>query len=529
MTSFPDQWDTLFPLAMTNYPSPVATYHGAGTSKFVGESWDLGAPIAGDWTVLTEITDLASAASAQIERSGDGSTWIAESGPTWRGSSRFVRPVIQTAGAMEIRRPPRISLSALTRTESGEVTTLASGGKLVQLVGAYSGAQDVQATPINTTSARSAVIDRLLLHAQTGLALYFTITGAGNEYLYQKIATPSRVIDALDILQYDVYLDTGNPAPVSLGSNLVTAPDALDNAAWTADGSTVTADATTAPSGATTADLITRTANGRRSQALTVTGAQTYKVAAQIKKNVGSVVRVEANSSGGADAARFNNVEVNVDTGAVSSSSGAHGVAVTSLGSAGGGGWWQVEFYVITAATHTTLTSYAYATQFNTAGSSYWADYNVRLVPEANGGIDVEFGDGTLGRSTPSFVDANGVFGPRPQGTMDVLARGTWYSRSLPLSMFAGKTLNKVLLANDSDADGSHRVLYRNVRITNSSPPPADETFWSSGEPSANVTEISSGASNVRCGPTNSFLLYAFTTSTGAQVASDVRWSFRGL
>jgi hypothetical protein len=263
---------------------------------------------------------------------------------------------------MEIRGAPRLQLSAQTRVEAGITTTSASGGTLVQLQGQYIAARDRQATVVNTSGAYFAVIDRILLYPQTALALFFSIAGGGDEYLFQRISNASRVMASGDFVEYDVWIDAASPQPI-------------------------------------------------------------------------------------------------------------------------GGDYSQGLLYL-----HFTDTT------------------------------------DSLGASWTGANDAAGHHLSLALDTMDVLARGKWYSRKVAVPAgVIGKTLDSVALLCPSNADGDYRVLYRNIRITDGAGTDR-QVLWSTGEPVVNTTLSQSGASNVRCGPANSILLYALNSVSGAQAAKDVSW-----
>ncbi|HBY61093.1 MAG TPA: hypothetical protein DEH78_14825 [Solibacterales bacterium] len=216
-------WDSLFPLAMTSYPNPITTY-GTGTSRFQGESWDIGQAVTAQFSLTATVTNHSGAATFALEVSNDGSTWTPQPGLSWSGTTRFIRPAVETTGAMEIVGKPKISLVALSRSESGQATTLSSGGKLIEMSGRYAAAQDVQATAVNTNSARACVIDRLLLNPQQGLMFTQNTggTGASNEYSYISIMADAAIglygpTVAGDIFEYEVFLDPSSPAPDSGG------------------------------------------------------------------------------------------------------------------------------------------------------------------------------------------------------------------------------------------------------------------------------------------------------------------------
>jgi hypothetical protein len=124
-------------------------------------------------------------------------------------------------------------------------------------------------------------------------------------------------------------------------------------------------------------------------------------------------------------------------------------------------------------------------------------------------------------------TDQNGYDMSQPATGMDALARGVWYSRKCSLATSVGKTCNSLRLVEGSDGAGDYKVLYRNIRFTDGAGT-VRQSVWTSGEPSLNTNGVVANASNVRCGPSNSYLLYAFNAS-GSQVAQDVRTSFDGI
>jgi hypothetical protein len=301
--------------------------------------------------------------TAAIETSLDGVTYTSNPGTSAKTSFRFVRPVITTplgTDTLLVSAPPKISLSILSRSESGLVTTSASVATLVQLTGHYSSAQNVQVTPANTTASRTAVFDRLLVHPESGLMLQYDFNGSGDNTEIRTISTAARTIASGDNLEYDVYIASTSPVTTTF----------------------------------------------------------------------------------------------------------------------------------------------------------------------ANGGILIGFTDAT---TSAAATAVDGFLLHAPGTPFDALARGVWVSRKASLTAFIGKISNAFGLSNAGDAaSGTATILYRNIRITDGAGT-TRLTLWSAGEPTANVDSSTALVTNVRCGPSNSFNVYAFTTSTGAQVASDVRWDFSGF
>lgn len=236
-----DQWGAVMPNPLSSGSSPVASYHASATSKFVGENWDVGEAITAVWTLVSNATALSGSFTSAIETSLDGSNWTLQPGTTFSGTARYVRPVLEalTTSTMLVSAPPSISFAMQARTETGTVTTLASGGKLVQLSGTYASTKDLQATAINTSAQRSVTVDNILVHSQTGLQLQFDYNGAGDNWVLQEIGGTSRTIVAGDYLEYDVYIDPANPAASGYANGAIYAmfTDASDIAAATdADG-----------------------------------------------------------------------------------------------------------------------------------------------------------------------------------------------------------------------------------------------------------------------------------------------------
>lgn len=214
-----DSWNAVMPDPLTSGANPVISYHANATSKFVGESWDLGAETVADWTLEATVTVLSGAVSYYIETSPDGSTWTRQPGLGWSGATRFIRPVIEalTSSTFILEAPPKISFAAESRLESGVITTSASGGTLVDLSGAYAAVQDLQLTAINTTASRTCVADRILVHPQAGLLCKWDRPTAGSNNFAVDISYVAYVIVNGDYFEYEVFIDPATPAAVVHG------------------------------------------------------------------------------------------------------------------------------------------------------------------------------------------------------------------------------------------------------------------------------------------------------------------------
>ena len=162
ITNHTESWNTLFTAAMSTYTNPLATY-GTGNSTWIGETQDVGSLVTGNWSLDASVTDLSGTAAYAIQTSPDGSTWTDQAGITYTGAARYVRPKITTTGAMQINRPPKINLSAVTRKESGgPVTSSAGAATTITLAGRFVKAVRITVTPLGTV-ARMPTVDNVVL------------------------------------------------------------------------------------------------------------------------------------------------------------------------------------------------------------------------------------------------------------------------------------------------------------------------------------------------------------------------------
>ncbi|HSW83530.1 MAG TPA: hypothetical protein VLH12_08650 [Usitatibacter sp.] len=281
---------------------PVVAVHASGASTWQGESWDLGEQLSGQITLTTNATAVSGSFTSSIDTSLDGSTWTSNPGVSANVNFRFIRPTISTPSGTDtllISAPPKISLSVLSRSESGVVTTSASVATLVQLTGGYSFAQDLQVTPANTTSSRSAVWDRLIVHPQTGLELYGE--GAGTMTYKLAPAGGQRTIASGDTLTYDVYIDPASPAATTTsdGGFVIVFTDT------TTTGALNDADGFNSSSPAVGFDALARGQWKTRSVVLTTLAGKTTDIAAN------QAFRIRLDSTGsGAHTVLFRNVKI---------------------------------------------------------------------------------------------------------------------------------------------------------------------------------------------------------------------------
>lgn len=160
-----DAMTSVIPSPVSSGANPWFSYHASASSKFEGESWDLGTLVTGDWQLTPDVTVLTGAVTYEIEHSDDGSSWTTESGTSWKGTARYVRPVIRSAttSTLQLNRPPRMSLAAVTHRESGSDTSSAVAPRTITLSGKFTSAVSINITA-RGTAARIATVDNVVLH-----------------------------------------------------------------------------------------------------------------------------------------------------------------------------------------------------------------------------------------------------------------------------------------------------------------------------------------------------------------------------
>lgn len=142
----------------------VINYHASASSKFQGDNWDLGILVTGDWQMTPDVTVVSGSVVYEIEHSDDGAAWTAETGTSWKGSARYVRPIIRSAttSTLIINKPPKMSLAAVTHRESGSSTSSAGAATTITLAGHYALAVSINIQP-KGTAARIGTVDNVVL------------------------------------------------------------------------------------------------------------------------------------------------------------------------------------------------------------------------------------------------------------------------------------------------------------------------------------------------------------------------------
>ena len=101
-----------------------------------------------------------------------------------------------------------------------------------------------------------------------------------------------------------------------------------------------------------------------------------------------------------------------------------------------------------------------------------------------------------------SGVDQNGI-SAHPTADLSSRATGQWYTRTISLSSFAGKTIQNYDLACEVDGTSIVQGRIRNIKITNTAGTVVNKSIWVSGNSvPAVATHLNSG--------TNSYLSIQF-------------------
>lgn len=182
ITDMGDTVASMFPLAMSNYTQPLATYHSSGASEVLSETWDIGTQVSGTWLAEIDLTDLSGAATAYLELSADNVVWDQYVNLTAKVTARYARIRIQgVAGDTMLVTIPvmQISVIAVPREENGQATSSAALPVTITTNNEYSAVQAIQITPIGTT-ALSAVVDAISVGASATFDVYI-FDDAGNQ------------------------------------------------------------------------------------------------------------------------------------------------------------------------------------------------------------------------------------------------------------------------------------------------------------------------------------------------------------
>ena len=165
-------WASKFPSEMSTYSQRLINYYAdpGYNNAWVGESYDLGSSITGNFLLDVYATEYEQALDKTIELSDDASTWSQHSGTSVNGTARYMRPRLVAQGGTLLQVPAaRMSVTAVPREESisQAIQTVASGPKRIPLANVYGAVQTITLTPVGNTSI-SLVADNIVLGTPPG-------------------------------------------------------------------------------------------------------------------------------------------------------------------------------------------------------------------------------------------------------------------------------------------------------------------------------------------------------------------------
>ena len=168
VTDFGTDWATLFPNAMSTYTDPLASYFvGVLPSRLQTDEHDFGALISGDWAATISYENVVGTADLFLDVSEDANTWTALSGGGGKATARYARLRVVCDGgeAVIVRSLGHVHITAVTRRETGTITTSATLAATVTLSRNYAAAVLVTLTPM--MPAQSASVDNIQITGET--------------------------------------------------------------------------------------------------------------------------------------------------------------------------------------------------------------------------------------------------------------------------------------------------------------------------------------------------------------------------
>lgn len=165
---------------MSSYTNELQTYHGATSSDWLSESWDLGNLVTGQWTGFPGTTEVSGAAIETLRLSTDDVAWDDYTSLSVKDTYRYARMRIQTddSGDTVVIAVPdcKAKLAAITREESGEDTSSAGAATTITCTNDYAAVASIQITA-KGTAARTAVWDNLSVGDPTTFDVYIFDSG----------------------------------------------------------------------------------------------------------------------------------------------------------------------------------------------------------------------------------------------------------------------------------------------------------------------------------------------------------------
>ena len=175
---------------MSSYTDELQTYHGATSSEWLSESWDLGNLVTGQWTGFPGTTEVSGAAIETLRLSTDDAIWDDYTSLSVKDTYRYVRMRIQTddsGDTLVIAVPDcKAKLAAVTREESGSSTSSAGAAKTITCVNDYAAIAGITVTPIGTAGL-AAVVNNVIPGSPTTFDVYIfddTWTQVANDFYW---------------------------------------------------------------------------------------------------------------------------------------------------------------------------------------------------------------------------------------------------------------------------------------------------------------------------------------------------------
>jgi hypothetical protein len=165
VTNDGSSWNSTFTGAMSTYTDPVFTYFEPALASFSTDHYDFGALITGTWTGTITWEQIGGTAAVEyLQLSNIDSGYTTYSPPTSTREARWSRmTVIGTTTTFRVTDLGLTRVVTVGRSESGTVTTSASGAQTVTLNERYAKAISIQITPATGATARFATYDNVVV------------------------------------------------------------------------------------------------------------------------------------------------------------------------------------------------------------------------------------------------------------------------------------------------------------------------------------------------------------------------------
>lgn len=161
-------WNTKYTSNLDTYIKPLACYHNATPSKFTSEVWDIGYDITGNF--IGEIVSSCPAGgpvAKELWTQASGGSYVTTADPmSVKTTARYVKlnTYASANATLKVFQPVfRTRLVSTPRLENGFASSTAGTAYEVKLANQYVQAKSINITPMNVASARTAVVDNVVL------------------------------------------------------------------------------------------------------------------------------------------------------------------------------------------------------------------------------------------------------------------------------------------------------------------------------------------------------------------------------